>query len=292
MSIPVITCRDVHKKFNGKTVLNSLNLSVLKGSVVGLLGRNGAGKTTLIKLMLGLLKANNGETEIFGEDSWGLSDRAKERIGYVPQSERLYPWLSVQQLIDYTASFYLHWNQDLVAHLKKEWRIDSRARMGNLSEGEAQKVAILLALGHEPELLILDEPVATLDPLSRRQFLKMLLELVSDHKCTIFFSTHITFDLERVADHVAILNDGAIRFYGNLEELKETVKRLRILGSAPQPEDMAAAGIIYYEKTDTGAIVSVKDFRDDLPESLSRQFNIDVRVEDLNLEEIFLEMSR
>jgi ABC-2 type transport system ATP-binding protein len=179
-----------------------------------------------------------------------------------------------------------------VQHLKAEWRIDSKEHIGNLSEGEAQKVAIILALGHEPELLILDEPVASLDPLGRRQFLKMILDIVFDRKCTVFFSTHITSDLERVADHVAILNEGVVQFFGELEELKDTVKRLRIIGSNPKPEDIGMGGLIYYNKTDEGVVVTVKDFCSEMQGRLAEQLHVDVQVEDLNLEEIFLEMSR
>jgi ABC-2 type transport system ATP-binding protein len=164
--------------------------------------------------------------------------------------------------------------------------------MGTLSEGQAQKVSILLSLGHEPELLILDEPVASLDPLARRQFLKMILELVADRQCTVFFSTHITSDLERVADQVAILNEGVISFSGELEELKDMVKRLRVIGVAPDPQDIGIGGLIHYEKANGDAIITVRDFCPEMKERLSRQFGVDVQVESLNLEEIFLEMSR
>lgn len=292
MATPIIQARDVHKNFNGTMILNGLDLNVFKGSVIGLLGHNGAGKTTLIKLILGLLKIKSGEIRVFDEDPWKLSDQVKERIGYVPQSERLYPWLTVKQLVFYVASFYQHWNMELVEKLIAEWRIDPKARIGILSEGQAQKVSILLALGHEPELLILDEPVASLDPLARRQFLKMILDLVTDRECTVLFSTHITSDLERVADHVAILNEGVISFSGELEELKDKVKRLRIIGAVLSPQDIGSDGLIHYEKTGDDTIVTVRDFCPEMQERLSHQLGVDIQVEDLNLEEIFLEMSR
>jgi len=264
----------------------------MKGSVSGLLGRNGAGKTTLIKMILGLLKTTSGQICVFDEDPWQLSDQAKERIGYVPQSDRCYPWLTVKQLIFYTASFYKNWNMELIERLTAEWRIDPKASIGTLSEGQAQKVAILLALGHEPELLILDEPVASLDPLSRRQFLKMILEFVADRECTVFFSTHITSDLERVADHVAILNEGMISFSGELEALKDQVKRLRIIGAVPDPQDIGIGEIIHYEKANGDAIMTVRDFSPQMKDRLACQFGREIQIEDLNLEEIFLEMSR
>ena len=188
----------------------------------GLLGTNGSGKTTLIKCALGLIRPQHGEARLLGEDSWTLSAEAKMRIGYVPQVINLYPWMKVRHLIDYTAAFYPNWNHDLVARLMTRM-VACRAndRIGPLSVGQLQKVAIVLALGHEPDLLILDEPAASLDPLARRQFLQMIIDLAEPGKRTVLFSTHITSDLERVADRVAILKSGRIAWHGLLEDLKE-----------------------------------------------------------------------
>ena len=168
----VIEIKDLTKNYKSKDVLHSLSLSVPKGSVCGLLGRNGEGKTTLIKSVLGLLKPSSGSIAVLSDDPWNFRDTTKEKLGYVPQSDRLYPWLTVRQLIDYTASFYTHWNQGLIDKLVKEWRVNLEDKVGLLSEGQAQKVSIILSLGHEPELLIFDEPIASLDPGARRQFLK------------------------------------------------------------------------------------------------------------------------
>ncbi len=209
------------KSYGKKQVLTGLDLSVPKGSVVGLLGTNGSGKTTLIKCALGLIRPQAGQARLLGENSWTLSAEAKMRIGYVPQVINLYPWMKVRHLIEYTAAFYPNWNGDLVARLTNEWDIPTEDRVGPLSVGQLQKVAILLALGHEPDLLILDEPAASLDPLARRQFLQMIIDLAEPGKRTVLFSTHITSDLERVADRVAILKSGRVAWHGLLEDLKE-----------------------------------------------------------------------
>ncbi len=221
MSEAAIDLRGIVKSYGKKQVLTGIDLTVAKGSVLGLLGTNGAGKTTLIKCALGLIRPQQGEARLLGEDSWNLSAEAKARIGYVPQVINLYPWMKVRHLIDYTAAFYPRWNQDLVARLLAEWSLPVHDRIGPLSAGQLQKVAIVLALGHEPELLVLDEPAASLDPLARRQFLQMIIELAEPGKRTVLFSTHITADLERVADRVAILKSGRIAWHGLLEELKE-----------------------------------------------------------------------
>lgn len=221
MTDAAIELRGITKSYGEKAVLKGLDLSVPKGSVVGLLGTNGSGKTTLIKCALGLIRPHAGQVRLLGEDAWTLSAEAKMRIGYVPQVVNLYPWMKVRHLIDYTAAFYPNWNHGLVSQLVDQWELPLNDRVGPLSVGQLQRVAILLALGHEPELVVLDEPAASLDPLARRQFLQMIIDLAEPGRRTVLFSTHITSDLERVADRVAILKSGRIAWHGLLEDLKE-----------------------------------------------------------------------
>ena len=292
MDNTVIEITGLKKNFNNKNVLNNLSLSIPKGSVYGLLGRNGEGKTTLIKCVLGLLKPSSGSICVLSDDPWQFKDVTKEKLGYVPQSDRPYPWLTVRQLINYTASFYRHWNETLVEKLLKEWAVNAEDKVGLMSEGQAQKVSIILSLGHEPELLIFDEPVASLDPGARRQFLKTILEILSDRECTIFFSTHITSDLERVADRVAILKNGQIAFNGELDIFKEEVKRLRIFTQQPMTSNFKLEGLINCELSSKEAIVSIRGFKPELKNYIEKTWDAKVQIEDLNLEEIFLELSR
>lgn len=292
MDSPIIKIDELNKKFKTKNVLNNLSLSIPKGSVYGLLGKNGEGKTTLIKCVLGLLKPSAGQISVLSDQPWDFLEETKEKLGYVPQTDKVYPWLTVRQMINYTASFYQHWNHQLVNKLLKEWRVDEDEKLGHLSEGQTQKVSIILSLGHEPELLIFDEPVASLDPSARRQFLKTILEIVSDRECTIFFSTHITSDLERVADHVAVLKDGKIDFCGELGQLKDEVKRLRVSTRRPFPQKYHLNGIIHCESSDNEAIITVRGFKNEIKTQLEREFEAKVHIEDLNLEEIFLELNK
>ena len=292
MNRPVIDIRDCVKGYRTKYVLKHLDLQVPQGSVLGLLGKNGAGKTTLIKCALGLLKPESGTIRVWDDVPLDFSPQSKERIGYVPQSDRPYPWLSVQEILDYTGSFYPRWNRSLVDSLVREFELDPEDRVGILSEGQAQKLAIILALGHEPELLVFDEPVASLDPAARRQFLKKILEIVSDRECTIFFSTHITSDLERVADRVALLKDGQIDFCGELDVLKDEVKRLRITSPLPLATSIQCQGLLHYEVVRHEAILAVRGYGPQLRQEIVQTFGPDIEVEDLNLEEIFLELNR
>jgi ABC-2 type transport system ATP-binding protein len=271
-----------------KEVLSGVDLAVEPGTVLGLLGQNGSGKSTLIKCCLGLFRATSGSVTLLGDDGWNLSAEAKARLGYVPQEFVSYPWMRVRQAIAYTAAFYPKWNHDLVDDLCQRWRLPLEDRVGPLSVGQLQTLGIVLALGHEPELLILDEPVASLDPLARREFLRTLLEILDDGRRTIVFSTHITSDLERVASRIALLKDGRIAFHGELDELKDRVKRLRITAATDLPRNFAVAGALHTEVEGPIATVAVDDFDDDLIDDLRAAWHADVAVEDLNLEEIFV----
>ncbi|MDP2653480.1 MAG: ABC transporter ATP-binding protein [Candidatus Omnitrophota bacterium] len=292
MDNAVIDIRNVNKRYGAKDVLKDLTLTVPRGSVFGLLGKNGAGKTTLIKCVLGLLNTQAGQIRVLDDNPRDFQEKTKEQLGYVPQSDRVYPWFKVGQLLEYTGSFYPRWNRGLVDRLVREWELDPRQKVGLLSEGEAQKLSIILSLGHEPELLVFDEPVASLDPAARRQFLKTILEIVSNRECTVFFSTHITSDLERVADRVALLKSGQIDFCGGLDELKDEVKRLRVRAAGPVPKELKINGLLHYEASGNEAILCVRDFSPGTKGYFENAWKAEVRVEDLNLEEIFLELNR
>ena len=174
---PAISITNLTKTFGSKPALQKVNLEIPAGATVGLLGANGAGKTTLIKCALGLLRPTSGQCALLGESAWSLSAGAKARLGYVPQVISLYPWMRVRELIQYTASFYATWNAQLTDRLVQEWDIPLDDRVRGLSVGQKQKLAILTAVAYQPDLLILDEPAASLDPQARRQFLQLLVEL-------------------------------------------------------------------------------------------------------------------
>ncbi|MBL4885819.1 MAG: ABC transporter ATP-binding protein [Planctomycetaceae bacterium] len=290
MNSAVIQLVNATKKFKDHVVLDGLDFEIPQGSVVGLLGKNGSGKTTLLKLLLGLLKLDAGTSKVYGEDSWDLSANAKARIGYVPQEIQLYDWMKVRQLLKYTAAFYPAWDSQLVQKLTDEWEVDLEKKAGLLSVGQKQKLAIILALGYQPDLLILDEPVASLDPVARREFLRTILDIAQDESRTILFSTHITSDLERVADRIAVMKEGQIATYGNLDDLKDQIKRLRIVSSSDLPESFVVPGELRSEISGRQALVSVNNSDPQLVEQLQSTWDAQVTVEDLSLEEIFLEM--
>ena len=218
--------------YGSTDVLSQLDFSLEPGSVTGLLGRNGSGKTTLMRVALGLLKAGKGSATLFGETAWQASPQVRARIGYVPQDSQAFSWLRVGDCLRLVGSFYDTWDDQLIRRYVHEWEIDESRYIHDLSTGQRQKVAILTAIGHRPDLLVLDEPVAGLDPGARRQFLKALVELNEDLDRTILFSTHITSDIERVVADVAVLHGGRLTYRGELDALKERCRRLYLNGTA------------------------------------------------------------
>ena len=288
----VISFSNVEKSFGSKTVLENLNIEIPKGKVMGLLGKNGAGKTTLIQCALGLLKPTVGDIRLLGETPWNASPATRHRVGYVAQSFDAFQWMRVNTLLDFIGSFYKNWDAQRVKQLLDDWEIGPKEKVAMLSEGQKQRLSIIQALGHDPELLILDEPVASLDPSARRQFIKQIIELNMDVDKTILFSTHITSDLERVASEVALLKDGNIYYQGGLDKLKEKVVRIRIQSQRELPAALPISNSLHSKVEGNLAIVTTEEFDEVQLINLQKEFSASVTTERLNLEEIFLELHR
>ena len=290
MSEVVISADGLCKSFGKKEVLKGVNLNVRKGSIYGFLGKNGAGKTTTIKCLLGLFRPMGGNGNILGNESKDLAEATKARIGYIPQENDLIEWMKVSQMIRYTKMFYGKWDDKACQHLLERFEISERDVVGELSTGQLQRLAVALTLSFNPEVLILDEPVASLDPEGRRDFLETILDIASDGERTIFLSSHITSDVERIADTIGILKDGIMQVERPIEDLRDSVKRLHIVpkdGSIP--DAVSVPGLLSTKKKETNLLmVTVENYSDNVKRNLEDQYNVKVEVFDLNLEDIFL----
>ena len=231
---PTVDMRGLSLAYSKKPVLKGLDWQLHPGQVIGLLGRNGAGKTTLLEAMLGLRDLQGGSVEVFGEPGLQLSNATRGRIGYVPQRSDLFEGFTANELLAYFRSFYPRWNTAKVDALLSRWDIARDQPIARLSGGQQQRLSIIRALAHEPDLLVLDEPVSSLDPAGRREFLRELVDQVLDRGTTVVLSTHILSDLERVAFNVAFLRDGRIAVQAPLDELLDTTRQ--VTGTRQQVE--------------------------------------------------------
>lgn len=288
MTESLVTTRGLGKILGSKTILRNISVDVTPGTVVGLIGKNGAGKTTLMDVLLGFSPASSGSSRLFGHDSFTLPATIKGRIGFVPQHDELVNLLTGRQQLALTAALHGRWNHDLIERLRAAWEVPFDQIIQGLSGGERQKLSILQALGHEPELLLLDEPVASLDPISRRQFLQEMIEIAGNSR-TLLFSTHIVSDLERIADQIWIMRDGAITWAGALDTLKESVVRLDIASRKLLPLMLPLPGVISQRIAGTRASAVVAQWSQAECLRLTEQLDADIEVESLSLEDIFVE---
>ena len=222
------------KHYDGRRALDNVSLALAPGAVLGLIGRNGAGKSTLIRALLGLLVPESGEARVWGLPALSMTDDAKARLGYVPQQPEAMSWLKVGDMLDFIGRFYPRWDAAFVRDTLARWELPPNKVLARLSPGERQRVAIIRALASQPELLVLDEPAAALDPVARRELLREIATRAGEFGTTVLFSTHIVSDLERVASHVAFMHQGRLLLEGELDSLKERHLRLHV------PADAAA----------------------------------------------------
>ena len=292
MSNPYIAARGLSKSFNGKPVLADVSFTVEPGDVVGVLGKNGAGKTTLLELVLGFTPPTAGGVQLFGYDSYRLPGAAKARVGFVPQQDELVNQLTAADQIGVIASFYPKWDDDLVVRLAAEWEVDLQQRVKNMSVGQRQKLSILLGLGHRPDLLILDEPVASLDPVARRQFLEQIIDIAADGKRSVVFSSHIVSDVERLANKIWILKDRRMYWQGDFDSLKDSVVRLHARSTQPLPASLAIPNALRVQRNGTVATAIVQGWRAEMEDGLAVKLGAEIEIEQLTLEDIFLELHR
>jgi ABC-2 type transport system ATP-binding protein len=217
---------DVVKRFGDKQVLNTVSLEVKRGQTVAFLGRNGAGKTTTMRLLIGLLKADGGSISVLGRDPLRDALDVRRRTGYLAEDQSMFGWMTVDEILSFTAPFYPTWDHALAIRYAKLFELPANTKVNWLSKGQTVRLGLLLALAHRPELVLLDDPVSGLDPVMRKEFNRDLITHLQDEGQTIFYSSHLLYEVEPMADQVAILHEGGIVRYEAAETLRQDVKRL------------------------------------------------------------------
>ncbi|MBL8855160.1 MAG: ABC transporter ATP-binding protein [Planctomycetaceae bacterium] len=229
---PAIQVSQLGVTFPGCVALRNVDLQVPKGTVFALLGENGAGKTTLIRVLTGFTQPTSGQCNVLGLNPVRDAVQVRQRIGYVSDAPAMYDWMRVDEIGWFAASFYPDGYLERYRELIAGYEVPSDRKIRHLSKGQRAKVALGLALAHDPELLILDEPTSGLDPLVRREFLESLLDRVADGR-TVLLSSHQISEVERVADQVAILHQGQVRLLDSLQNLRDSFVELTIGLSDP-----------------------------------------------------------
>ncbi len=216
----VVELKNVTKQFKEFSVKN-INLQVKQGFVTGFIGENGAGKSTTIKMMMNLLKPDAGEVKLFGLDYKSHEKAIKERIGFVYDSNIFFEGLNIKDIKRIVAPAYKQWDDTLFYRYVEQFKLPLNKAIKTFSKGMQMKASLAIALSHHAELIIMDEPTAGLDPIFRRELLDLLQELMIEDNRTIFFSTHITTDLDRIADYIAFMQNGELVFNQSIHNIAE-----------------------------------------------------------------------
>jgi ABC-2 type transport system ATP-binding protein len=290
----VIETHELSLRYGQTEALRSLNLTVPKGSVYALLGANGAGKTTAIKVLMNLLRPSGGSASILGVDSLRLAPAEFEQIGYVSENQQLPGWMTVRQLLDFCRPFYPTWDTALERTLLKALSLPEDRRLKNLSRGMAMKASLLSSLAYRPKLLVLDEPFSGLDALVREEFVHGLLEVFGSGDWTLFISSHDIEEVERLADTVAVIDEGRLQFSESTEELLGRFRRIEgTLGDA-HGERKPPEGVLDWQRD--GTLVRFVDaaYSAERLGSLQRDVLPGARLEarPMTLREIFVSQTR
>ncbi len=290
-----IALHNVTRRFGKTIAVDDLSLSIPLGTTCGFIGLNGAGKTTTIRMLVGLLSPTNGSIQVAGCSLPAERQKLKRKIGYVPDRPTVYGWMTVRDAMEFCESLYgQQWNQSRCNQLIKVLRLDLNRRVKHLSKGSAAKLSLLLAIGHDPQVLILDEPTSGFDPLARDEFLEGVLSLgmaesQSGQPRTVLFSSHSLSDVQRLADSVALIHEGRLLLHQPTEKLLETTKRIRaVLHDSGKLATVPPPGTVHQQVNGREWTITVKDFSPDQVEFIRSKNDVQqVNVVDLTLDDVF-----
>ena len=283
---------ELRKRFDSTEALRGLNLRVPAGSIFGFLGRNGAGKTTTIKLLLGMGRPTQGQARVFGlaADDPSASVEIRRRTGFVDENKTLYDYMTVDEIIRFTAAFYPGWRPDLEKRYLKSFALPPHQKTKALSLGMRTKLSLLLALCRGAELLVLDEPTSGLDPAGTEEVLHAIVAHVAGENMTVFFSSHQLADVDQIADHIAIIDQGRTVVAGALEDLRAQYRRIQLVFNGDAPEiAFRAPGVVRTLRQGRVMTVLSNAGSDGLIEEAMRFGPVSADVLPVTLKEIFLE---
>ena len=286
-----IETRHLNYRVGSSFEIPSLDLTVPRGAIYGFLGPNGSGKTTTIRLILGLLRARNGTIRVLDRSIPHDAPLVLASTGYVPEQPHLDPTLTVREALRFQAAFYPQWDQAWAEELLAAFDLDERRLFGKLSKGQKGKLMMLLALAQRPELLVLDEPTDGLDPVVRRDMLAALLTYVSERGATVFISSHLVHELERICDWVGVMDQGRLVTELPMERFKNGIKRL-VVTDAPADPIAPPFSLLSREKNGSSETWLVRGWEPPMQSYFTAGGAALQRVVDLDLEDAFVELLR
>jgi ABC-2 type transport system ATP-binding protein len=284
MSEPAIELQAVTKSFRRTEVLRGVTFRIERGKTFAFLGRNAAGKTTTIRMLLGLLKRDDGSIRVLGLDPSTEPLELRRRVGYLAEDQTMYGWMKVGEILRFVAPFYPTWDHDLALRYVREFELPIGTKIKHLSKGQNVRLGLVLALAHRPELVILDDPALGLDPIMRKQFNRDLITHLQGEGRTVFYSSHLLYEVEPVADEVAILDQGRVLRQADTESLRRDVKQI-ILSRQAYIQNRKHLCVLD-ARPDADRMVVAVEGAEKAREILGYE-GVDCRVVDLNLDEIF-----
>jgi ABC-2 type transport system ATP-binding protein len=269
-------------------ILKSIDLHIPEGAVVGLVGRNGAGKSSLLRCLVGLTVPSSGSSSLLGSPSLDLPDSVRERLGYVGQTPDLFDWMDGEAHFKRMAELYANWDSRRALETAMRLDLPLGQRANRLSVGDQQKLSVVLALGHDPDVLLLDEPVASLDPIARRDFMRAVFERRVDLEAksrTVLISSHLLSDLERVVTHIAFMRDGQIQLFDEWDALVENLRLAELpVGIFDQQVNaISVRGVLRRRAMQNIERVIVDARLIEAPDANSRALNLDELFTELNV---------
>lgn len=284
----VIEARRLTRYFGGKCAVRELTFSVPRGCIFALLGRNGSGKTTMIRMLLGLLDPTRGSAKVLGHDSRRLPPPARGRIGYLPEGHPVFGWMRVREAGDFQASFHERWSGRVFSAVLDHFGIRPESRARALSRGQRAGLCLALTLAGQPDLLVLDDPALGLDPVARQSLLEAMVHFTRHENRTIFFSSHLLADVERVADRVAVLGDGLLRAHCPLDAFRDRVKQVVLHHRGSPPAVPPIPGLLASRRSEGQLVLTIANM-DRETDRVLRSLGVE-RVEEveIGLEEAFL----
>ncbi|MGE5327905.1 MAG: ABC transporter ATP-binding protein [Deltaproteobacteria bacterium] len=290
MSELMIETDGLTKILNGNKVLNEFNMKVSQGSICGLVGHNGAGKTTLIKILMGIIRPTFGTGYIMGSNIINVTGKVRECVGYISDSPGFYPKYSIQDLLNFYSMVYSKWNNEMCKNFIKNLDIPIDIKIEKLSKGARTQLALVIALSIQPKLLILDEPTNGLDPMMKKYFISAILDYAASENATVFFSTHNIYDIEKIADNVAVIAKGKLVFQRSVEDIRSNSRKIQVRFEENLPEEINnLKGILKIEKQENLFSIVINDnynFIFNKIKSYNPQF---IETSNMDIEEYFIQ---